>query len=304
MGTAGPVNIPFTAAEHHGEVSETPRYRDIAETLRERIASGEFAQARALPAEQALAAEYGVTRTVVRNALRWLEHRGLVTPRRNIGWFLRAPHQVQGFDRMRSFTQWAEGRGMVAGARVVSREHGAATEREAQLLRIPVGAEVFRWSRVRTLDDRVVMLERSSWAPWVVPVLDVLPDDVVSSTRALAEAGIVVVFGNHRIEAVAASSEEARLLGVRRSSPLLQVRREVFAKDGRVVEFGVDRYLPNTIAFEAQAAGVAEPAEPERAHGARAGGAVALLLGGLAAHCAQWALTPTDLAAAASTFAA
>ena len=241
---------------------EGPRYRELAEALRERIASGEFADG--LPGEQALAAEYGVTRTVVRGALRWLEQRGLVTARRNIGWFIRSPHQVQGFDQLRSFTQWAEGRGMVAGARMVSREHAPATEREAQLLRIPVGADVLRWSRLRTLDDRVVMLERSSWAPWVAPLLDPFPEDGVSSTRALAEHGVAVVFGNHRIEAVAASSEEARLLGVRRSSPLLQVRREVFAKDGRVVEFGVDRYLPNTIAFEAQAAGTAELAAGSR----------------------------------------
>jgi GntR family transcriptional regulator len=246
---------------------EGPRYRELAEVLRERIAAGEFTRGLALPGEQALAVEYGVTRTVVRNALRWLEQRGLVTARRNIGWFIRAPHQVQGFDRMRSFTQWAEGRGMVAGARMVSREHGPATEREAQLLRIPVGADVLRWSRIRTLDDRIVMLERSSWAPWVVPLLDTVPEGAVSSTRALAEAGVAVVFGNHRIEAVAASSEEARLLGVRRSSPLLQVRREAFAKDGRVIELGVDRYLPNTITFEAQAAGTSEdaPAKPSAA---------------------------------------
>lgn len=234
------------------------RYREIADALRDRIAEGEFDPGVSLPGELALARHYGVSRTVVRNALSRLEKRGVVTARRNIGWFVRASHQVQGFDRLRSFTQWAEGRGMTAGARMVSRQLAPATEREATLLRIPPGTVVLRWARIRTLDGRVVMLERSSWAPWVAALLESFPDDAVSSTRALAEAGIAVVFGNHRIEAVAASSEEARLLGVRRSSPLLQVRREVFAKDGRVVELGVDRYLPNTIAFEAQAAGSAE----------------------------------------------
>lgn len=241
-------------------MSEVPRYRELADVMRERILAGEFAAGPALPSEQVLAADYGVTRSVVRSALRWLEQRGLVTARRSIGWFVRAPHQVHGFDRLRSFTQWAEARGMVAGGRWVSRTHGPATEREAQVLRIPVGADLLRWVRLRTLDDRVVMLERSSWAPWVAPVLDAFPDDAVSSTRALADAGIAVVFGNHRIEAVAATSDEARLLGVRRSSPLLEVRREAFAKDGRVIEFGVDRYLPNTIVFEAQAAGTATEA--------------------------------------------
>lgn len=258
------------------------RYRELADTIRDQITSGDYSRGAALPGEQTLAAEHGVTRTVVRSALHWLEQRGLVTARRNIGWFVRAPHQVQDFDRLRSFTQWAEARGLIAGARMVSRERGPADDREAQLLRIPVGAEVLRWSRIRTLDDRVVMLERSSWAPWVAPLLEAFPDDAVSSTRALADAGVAVVFGNHRIEAVAASTEEARLLGVRRSSPLLQVRREVFAKDGRVVEFGVDRYLPNTIVFEAQAAGTAV--------------AVAALL----AQCAQWARSIEDLVTSAS----
>lgn len=239
-------------------VSQAPRYRELADAVRERIVAGEFASGLALPSEQALAVEYGVTRSVVRTALHWLEQRGVVMARRNIGWFVKAPHQVHGFDRLRSFTQWAEARGMVAGGQWVSREHGPATEREAQLLRIPVGADLLRWTRIRTLDDRVVMLERSSWAPWVAPLLDAFPDGAVSSTRALADAGVAVVFGNHRIEAVAATSEEARLLGVRRSSPLLEVRREAFAKDGRVIEFGVDRYLPNTIVFEAQAAGTAD----------------------------------------------
>jgi len=283
-------------------MSERPQYRELAERLRERIDSGEFASGHSLPGEQALAIEYGVTRSVVRSALRWLEQRGLVTARRNIGWFPRAPHQVQGFDRMRSFTQWAEGRGMEAGARMLSREHGPATESEAQLLRIPVGSQVLRWTRVRTLDGRTVMLERSSWAPWVVPLLESFPDDGLSSTRALAESGVSVTFGNHRIEAVAASSEEARLLGVRRSSPLLQVRREVFAKDGRVVEFGVDRYLPNTIAFEAQAAGTAERSEPERHSSLGMRGSAAVLLGALGAHCAQWASSTAELVASASGF--
>ncbi len=281
-------------------MSDGPRYRVLAEALRERIASGEVAHGLALPGEQALAIEYGVTRTVVRAALHWLEQRGLVTARRNIGWFVRTPHQVQTFDRLRSFTQWAEARGMTAGARWVGRERGPATEREAQLLRIPLGAELLRWTRVRTLDERVVMLERSSWAPWVVPLLETFPDDAVSSTRALADAGVAVVFGNHRIEAVAATSEEARLLGVRRSSPLLEVRREAFARDGRVIEFGVDRYLPNTIVFEAQAAGTAEEAAPRPRAVAGMRGSAAVVLGALTAHCAQWAVSAAALATAAT----
>src|SRR3546814_6843922 len=128
-----------------------------------------------------------------------------------------------------------------------------ARAREARVLVVSTEAEVLVFTRVRTLEQRAVMVERSTWAPWVVPHMSGMPDDVVSTTQVLADAGIVVSSGNHRIEAVAAGSEDARLLDVRRSSPLLQVRRETFASNGRPVECAEDRYIPHTISFEAMA---------------------------------------------------
>ena len=69
-----------------------------------------------------------------------------------------------------------------------------------------------------------------------------------------AEAGIRVASTNHRIEAAAATTEDAALLGVRRSSPLLQVGRTTTTREGRLVELGVDRYRAGAIAFEIEVA--------------------------------------------------
>jgi hypothetical protein len=60
---------------------------------------------------------------------------------------------------------------------------------------------------------------------------------------ALENTGFRVVLGDHRIEAVAASNDDARLLGLRRSSPLLQVSRTTVAQGGRVAEVAVDRHV-------------------------------------------------------------
>jgi GntR family transcriptional regulator len=117
------------------------------------------------------------------------------------------------------------------------------------VLRLKQGEPVLCYTRVRTLDGRVVMVERSTWAPWVTSIVEGMPDDVVSTTTVLADNGIEVLVGEHRIEAVGASSEDARLLSVRRSSPLLQVGRSTFTPDGRLVEVGVDRYIPDVIVF-------------------------------------------------------
>ena len=239
-------------------ISRSPRPRSsalgIADDLRGRILDGEFVTGTRLPSEQALADEYEVSRATIRTALAAVSRRGLIESHRNAGWFVRLVDQVQGLNRMRSFTQWAESRGMHPGGRIVERSRVAASVREARLLRVGYQETLLRFTRVRTLDRRVVMIERSTWAPWVMSIIEAMPPDAVSATRALEAAGIHLAHGTHRIFAVPASSEDAHLLAVRRSSPLLAIQRSTFSRDGRVVEFGEDRYLPGEFAFEVTAA--------------------------------------------------
>lgn len=206
-----------------------------------------------LPSEAALGAEYTATRSVIRGALARLARLSLVEARPRDGWIVLDARRTQGFARMQSFAEWALAGGRVPGGLITTREIGAATAREAQRFGIRLGEPLPRFVRVRTLEARAVMVERSVWAPWLAPVVAGLPDDVVSTTAALAEAGIVVAATNHRIEVSAASTEEAALLGVRRSSPLLQVARTTVTAEGRLVEIGVDRYRAGVIAFEIDA---------------------------------------------------
>jgi GntR family transcriptional regulator len=154
---------------------------------------------------------------------------------------------------MLSVSQWAAGQGAEFGGRIVRRERGGATAREARLLGVKLGESVLRWIRVRTLDARAVLVERSTWTPLVLPIVELLPDDVPSVFAALAAAGVPVALGDHRIEAVAASSDDSRLLGLRRSSPLLQVSRTTATRGGRLVEVAVDRYVSDLAAFDVPA---------------------------------------------------
>ncbi|ALE06293.1 hypothetical protein AL755_13855 [Arthrobacter sp. ERGS1:01] len=231
----------------------TAGYAAIAVELRQRIESGEFAVGSRIASEAALAAEYGVTRSLIRRAMAQLARQSLVRSSPRGGWFVQAPHQAQGFERMQSFTEWAQAGGRVPGGLVALKERRPASAREAQQLHVGLGEPLLCVTRVRSLDGSLVMIERSVWAPWVAPLIDVLPDDAVSTTAALAAAGIRVALGNHRIEVAAASKQDAELLGVRRSSPLLQVSRVTTTSDGRVIELGEDRYRAGTIAFNVNA---------------------------------------------------
>lgn len=231
------------------------QYSAIAADLRRRILDGEFAVGSSLPSEARLCVHYAVSRATVRNALSTLQARYLISARRGRGWYVNATEHTQGFDHMSSFAQWATEHHLSAGGRFVSRDHDRASITELRALHSPADQTVARTLRLRSLDQRWVMLERSTWAPWVASIVDSMPDDIPSTTAGLAESGVDVVFTRHRIEAVAASSEDAQLLGVRRSSPLLMVRRLTTARDGRVVELGEDRYVPGSIVFEVTASG-------------------------------------------------
>src|ERR1022692_4724732 len=55
-----------------------PRYREIAEDLRQQIESGELGHGDQLPTELELRERYDSSRNTVRDAVKWLTSRGLV----------------------------------------------------------------------------------------------------------------------------------------------------------------------------------------------------------------------------------
>lgn len=229
-----------------------PRYQLIARDLTRRIVDGEYPIGATLPPERELAGAYGCARGTARAALQELERRGLIAARQGAGWEVRSSLRHQQLGELRSFAQWARNKGMRPGGLVVSTERGRATAAQARALRLAPGAAVVHVTRLRTLDDRITMLERTVYADWLVDIVERLPPDEASVVAALEERhGVITAHADHTIDVVAASSEDARLLEVRRTSPLLRVRRTSFAQDGRAIECGDDRYLPGTMSFHA-----------------------------------------------------
>ena len=231
------------------------RYVAVADDLRRRILQGEIGAGERMPGEQSLATQYGVSRGVVRNALAALRRRGLVASHPGFGWRVRADFRTQEFAEMRSFAQWAQSRRMTPGGVVVHQQRGPATAVDARVLRMRAADDVLRVTRLRTLDGRPVMVERTVYAPRVAAVIESLPADEPSVMAALQSAGFAMAFGTHRIDTVAASSEDAELLSLRRSTRLLRLRRETRTHDGSPIEYGDDRYAPDTITFEVHASG-------------------------------------------------
>ncbi len=79
---------------------EAPRlYQQVAQQMEDRIRAGEFKVGHRLPAERALISQFGVSRSVLREALIVLELRGLVDIRMGAGTFVVEPRDESAGER-------------------------------------------------------------------------------------------------------------------------------------------------------------------------------------------------------------
>ena len=125
----------------------TPLYRTVYDSLRDRILAGDYSPGVALPSESRLVHDYGVSLITVRRALQELVLDGFIERRQGVGSFVReANHRVvvglSSFD-----ADVAEGRLRLVRDLLVDQERPAASD-VATRLRMPAGARVRFLSRL------------------------------------------------------------------------------------------------------------------------------------------------------------
>jgi len=224
-------------------------YRKVAEDIKAAIAAGEYAAGTRLPSESELAERYSVSRGTVRQAFSALRADGVIASRRGARRVVIGGPRVQSFGELLSFSRWAKAMGEVPGGRVVSMQRRPAKALEADRLAIGPGAPIYHLTRVRLLSGRPVMIERAYYPDRVGILVAGMDLERESITERLEELGIVFADAEHVMEAVPASAEDARLLGVSPRAPMLRERRLTTDLAGVPVEWSDDRYLGRAVAF-------------------------------------------------------
>jgi GntR family transcriptional regulator len=226
------------------------RYEHIAGELRDAIVRGDYPIGAQLPTEAELASRFDAARGTVRQAMAVLVSEGLVGTRQGARRIVLGSERSQSFAELHSFAQWARSVGHRAGGLVLDSHRRPSTSSEALRLAITPGEEVLVVVRLRRLDGEPVLVERTVYASWIAPAVEKLDPACESVTQELYEAvGLVFAYGEHLIDAVPAGAEDARLLGVRRGSPLLRQRRTTTSQEGRPVECSDDRYRAGSVTF-------------------------------------------------------
>ncbi|PXA79187.1 GntR family transcriptional regulator [Auritidibacter ignavus] len=218
-----------------------PRYQHIADTLRDRVDSGELVPGDRLPSETALAAEFGVARITARQALDILRSEGLIESKRgrNGGTFIRADAPLIEMTRMDGYLPQLRERGHTVESQVLVAKEIAASETVARALDIEVGNAVYNIRRLRSIRDKPVILENSYFPKHRVPTL--LNRDLSQSIyELLARLGRAPVDKSEEIVLATASTEEKRQMRVSQTTQLLRILRIARDATREAVEYSED----------------------------------------------------------------
>ncbi|HET7093006.1 MAG TPA: GntR family transcriptional regulator [Thermomicrobiales bacterium] len=237
-----------------------PLHRQIADALRREIDAGTLRPGDPFPSESDLMHRFGVSRGTVRQARTTLRADGAIDGSQGRHFTVRAQPLTQPLGELVSFTAWARRLGKTPSGQTVSFISSPANADEAADLHLPATAPVWRLVRVRLADGEPLMIERTTFPDGVGKLLRGVDLDRGSVYAELGRRGVTVEAARHLLDAVAASREDAVLLGVAPGDALLRVRRVAAGPAGAPVERSEDRYRGDRTNFaidnDARAAGL------------------------------------------------
>jgi GntR family transcriptional regulator len=228
--------------------SYVPRYREIEQALRARIAA--LKPGDPLPSDAALCREFGVSRMTARNAVGRLAEEGLITREPGRGSFVAVPQSHRWANSLMSFSDEMRRQGRVPRSRLLRRELRPARPDEIRDLRLGDGEPVVALVRIRMADDVPIAVEAVALHGRCAAVVMAADLETGSLHEALRGAGFVPARGRATLAAGAASAEDAQLLGVAPGTPLLVERRVIVDLRGRPLESTESRYPADRYALD------------------------------------------------------
>ncbi|WP_038212978.1 GntR family transcriptional regulator [Xenophilus azovorans] len=229
--------------------SPIPRYLQVADVLRQRIARGLWPQGHRLPSLEELGAEFGVARVTMRQAIELLARDALVSPQQGRGTFVTGrpanerwlsvvttldalarmyrdtEPQIVNIDESTAAPALRPDEGTPAERYVFMRRVHSRDGQPYCVINIHLDERIFRRSPKRFRDETVI------------PILTSM------KSVTIAHAHQVLTIGT-------ADLEVARLLGVPVNAPVAEVRRVFRDETGRVIYLGEVTYRGDAIHVE------------------------------------------------------
>ena len=234
--------------------SPVPYYYQLRQILEGEIQSGRFESEQQLPSEAALCQRYGVSRTVVRQALSDLESGGMIVRLKGKGSFVTPPktpeHLVQS---LTSLYEDVHARGQSLETRVLRLEREPVSPVVAEALNLGESEEIVLLERLRSVDGEPWEVT-TAYLPYSMcaPILE-----LDMTTRSLYETlerdlGLPLHRGTRSVEAGQASTVVAKHLGISSGASVLVLKGTTYLEDERPIEHFVGIHRGDKSRFEVE----------------------------------------------------
>ena len=220
--------------------------------LRQAITGGTFQPGNQLPTEVELCEVLGVSRTVVREALRVLEDEGLVARRHGIGTFVRNLPIVKNLNFNFGITEMIESAGLKSGTSHLAILKEAADEEKAKQLSVPLGTPLITVERVRTANGNPVVYSLDTLTEALTQRADFDPE--LLRTESIynilqTSLGQVIEYGIARLLPVNAPPHVAEKLQLPINALTLYIVQTDYSAQDEPLVYSCEYHLPDAFDF-------------------------------------------------------
>jgi GntR family transcriptional regulator len=229
-----------------------PLYMQLQDAIRAGIEQGSFASRYTLPPEREISSRLDISRITVRKAISNLVEEGLLVRQQGSGTFVTGRIEKQ-FGMLSSFSEDMAAKGRDVTSQWLVRERSGISTEEALAFGLSLGADVYRFRRVRRADAQPMAIEVTA----ITECALTNELDVKSSLYdALAKSGHRPVRALQRLRAVLVDKRQAKLLDVDEGSAALYIERRGYNSAGQMVEFTKSWYRGDAYDFVSEINGL------------------------------------------------
>lgn len=229
-----------------------PLYVQAIDALTKMIETGQLKTGTQLPSEDVLAAELGISRSTLREALGHLETHGLIARRQGIGTFVSIPTGpgfFGGLQRLEPFRELAQAAG-VEHSRVEKTINTVGASPElAAVLDTKIGVELVRVQTIEAIDGKRSMYFDDYFinAAGLNETLAAFNQSVL--TYMFDECDPPLSHTRSEIFAIAANQEIAEKLDIPVEKPVFHMEETYFATTGKILGVGFIYFVTDNFRF-------------------------------------------------------
>ena len=227
----------------------SPVYIQIHNELRENIEAGKWQIGEKIPAERELAAEFGVSRMTLRQAIQTLVDDGILERRVGAGTYVANRKVQEKMAGVTSFTELMQALGKEPSSKTISYHLTFPSQNEAETLHLQPGERVLRMERIRYGNQIPICYEAAAIPASLVEGFS--KEEITTSFfKTLADkANLYPGHATQAVSAVSATERIAEYLGIRRGDALLRMNQVSYLQDGRPFEYVHSQYVGNRCEF-------------------------------------------------------